>query len=151
MILKKLFPFLFLFIGFNFYAQNEKSKDKKEQIRAMKVAFLTTELNLSSNEAEKFWPIYNAYDDKQFELRHIKMKSYFKKMKGENFDKLTEKDATVLLKQIQDNEEEQFELRQKFIKKLQEILPDLKIIKLKKAEEDFNRKLLQQYKEKGSK
>jgi hypothetical protein len=72
-------------------------------------------------------------------------------MKDENFDKLTEKDATLLLNQIQDNEEDQFNLRKKFISNLKEILPSLKIIKLKKAEEDFNRKLLQQYKDKGSK
>ena len=34
---------------------------------------------------------------------------------------------------------------------LKEVLPAVKILKLKKAEEDFNRKLLQQYKDKGSK
>lgn len=151
MIFRKLLPILFLFLTFNFYAQSEKSKDKKEQIRAMKVAFFTSELDLTSSEAEKFWPIYNAYDDKQFELRHQKMKSYFKKMKDENLDKLTEKDATVLLNQIQDNEEDQFILRKKLISNLKEVLPSLKIIKLKKAEDDFYRKLLQQYKDKGSK
>lgn len=150
MILKKILPILFLFLSFNFYAQSEKSREKKEQIKAMKVAFLTTELDLSSSEAEKFWPLYNTYDDKQFELRHIKMKSYFKRMKDPNFDKLTEKDAVLLLNQIQDNEEDQFNLRNKFISNLKEILPALKIIKLKKAEEDFNRKLLQQYKDKVS-
>lgn len=151
MIFKKLLPILFLFLTFNFYAQSEKSKDKKEQIRAMKVAFFTSELDLTSNEAEKFWPIYNAYDDKQFELRHLKMKSYFKKMNGENLEKLTEKDATILLNQIQDNEEDQFNLRKKLIGNLKEVLPAIKIIKLKKAEDDFYRKLLQQYKDKSSK
>lgn len=151
MIFRKLLPILFLFLTFNFYAQSEKSKDKKEQIRAMKVAFFTSELDLTSSEAEKFWPIYNAYDDKQFELRHQKMKSYFKRMKDENLDKLTEKDATLLLNQIQDNEEDQFILRKKLISNLKEVLPSIKIIKLKKAEDDFYRKLLQQYKDKGSK
>lgn len=56
MDLKKILPILFLFLSFNFYAQNENFKDKKEQIRAMKVAFFTTELDLTSSEAEKFWP-----------------------------------------------------------------------------------------------
>jgi hypothetical protein len=148
---KKIFPIFFLLLSFTFYAQSDSFKDKKEKIRAMKVAFLTSELDLTSSEAEKFWPIYNTFDDKQFELRHQKMKSYFKRMKDENFDKLTEKDATLLLNQIQDNEEDQFNIRKKFISNLKEILPSLKIIKLKKAEEDFNRKLLQQYKDKGSK
>ncbi len=151
MDLKKILPILFLFLSFNFYAQNENFKDKKEQIRAMKVAFFTTELDLTSSEAEKFWPLYNTFDDKQFELRHQKMKSYFKRMQGDNLDKISEKDATVLLDQIQDNEDDLYNLRKKFVQNLKEVLPPIKILKLKKAEENFNRKLLQQYRDKGSK
>jgi len=151
MDLKKLYPILFLFLSFNFYGQSDNFKDKKEKIKAMKVAFLTTELDLTSSEAEKFWPLYNTFDDKQFELRHQKMKSYFKKIQGDNLDKISEKDASNLLNQIQDNEDDLYSLRKKFMSNLKEVLPAVKILKLKKAEEDFNRKLLQQYKDKGSK
>jgi hypothetical protein len=148
---KKLYPILFLFLSFNFYAQGERFKEKREQIKAMKVAFLTSELDLTPSEAEKFWPIYNTFDDKQFELRHQKMKGYFKRMQNDELDKLSEKEATALLNQIENSEEDLFNLKKKFIISLKEILPSVKIIKLKKAEEDFNRKLLQQYKGKGLK
>lgn len=79
------------------------------------------------------------------------MKSYFKRMQGDNLDKISEKDATVLLDQIQDNEDDLYNLRKKFVQNLKEVLPPIKILKLKKAEENFNRKLLQQYRDKGSK
>jgi hypothetical protein len=151
MNIRKLYPILFLLISFTFYAQGERMKEKREQIKAMKVAFLTTELNLTSNEAEKFWPIYNTYDDKQFELRHQKMKGFFRKMNDEELDKLSEKEAAVLLNQIESNEEELFQLRKKFISNLKDVLPSVKIIKLKKAEENFSRKLLQQYRDKAPK
>ena len=36
----------------------------KERIRAYKTAYITQELDLSSSEAEKFWPVYNEYDKK---------------------------------------------------------------------------------------
>lgn len=152
MHLKKLFPILFLLLSFTFYGQNDKSKDdkfkeKREQIKAMKVSFLTSELDLTPSEAEKFWPLYNTYDEKQFELRHQKMKSIFKKLQNNELDKLSEKEAAALLNQIEDNEEDMFNLRRKFIISLKEVLPSVKIIKLKKAEEDFGRKLLQQYKD----
>lgn len=129
---KKLYPILFLLLSFNFYAQGERFKEKREQIKAMKVAFLTSELNLTSSEAEKFWPIYNTFDDKQFELRHQKMKGYFKRMQNDELDKLSEKEAAALLNQIEDSEEDLFNLRKKFIISLKEILPSAKIIKLKK-------------------
>jgi hypothetical protein len=151
MNIRKLYPLLFLFISFTFYAQGEKMKEKREQIKAMKVAFLTSELNLTPNEAEKFWPIYNIYDDKQFELRHNRMKGSLRKMNDEELDKLSEKEAAALLNQIESNEEESFQLRKKFINNLKDILPAVKIIKLKKAEENFSRKLLQQYRDKASK
>jgi hypothetical protein len=151
MNIKKLFPILFLFLSFSFYAQGERMKEKKEQIKTMKVAFLTTELNLSASEAEKFWPIYNTYDDKQFELRHKKLKGSYRRMDNDELNKLSEKEATAMLVQIENNEEELFQLRKKLITNLKDVLPAAKIIKLKKAEEDFNRKLLQQYREKAPK
>ncbi|HWR94343.1 MAG TPA: hypothetical protein VN192_03990 [Flavobacterium sp.] len=122
---------------------------KKEQIRAMKVGFITNELALTSEEASKFWPIYNTYDDKQFEIRHKKMKAYKGRMDGD-LDKMSEKDASALLAQMENNEDELYQLRKKFIANLKGVIPAVKIIKLKKAEDDFNRKLLQQYRNKGS-
>jgi hypothetical protein len=46
-------------------------KRKREQIKVLKAAFFT-EIGFTTSEAEKFWPVYNTYDDKQFELRHQK-------------------------------------------------------------------------------
>ncbi len=132
------------------FAQQGMS-DKKEQIKALKVGFITNELSLTTEEATKFWPIYNAYDDKQFELRHQKMKTYKAQMDDEALDKMSEKEAAALLAQMESNENELTQLRKKFNANLKGILPAKKILKLKKAEDNFNRKLLQQYRNKGPK
>jgi Spy/CpxP family protein refolding chaperone len=132
------------------FAQQEMN-DKKEQIRALKVGFITNELSLTTEEAAKFWPIYNAYDDKQFELRHLKMKAFKARMDDDALDKMSEKEAAALLAQMESNEVELYQLRKKFNASLKAVLPATKIIKLKKAEDNFNRKLLQQYRNKGQK
>jgi hypothetical protein len=150
MKLNKILPILLLFISFSFYAQGEKMKEKKEQIKALKVAFLTTELELTSSESEKFWPVYNAFDDKQFELRHLKMRAFMGRMDDNAMDKMSEKEANSFLNQMESNEDELYMLRKKFVTTLKGILPATKIIKLRKSEEDFNRKLLQQYRDKGN-
>lgn len=147
--MKKLILLLLLLLSFNFYAQGEGMKEKKEQIKALKVAFFTSELNFTSSEAERFWPIYNSFDDKQFELRHQKMKTCLRRMADNQLDKITEKEANTFLAQMEDTEEELFLLRKKFMQNVRTVLPAVKIVKLKKAEEDFNRKLLQQYRNKG--
>ncbi|MEN9876183.1 MAG: hypothetical protein RLZZ529_1180 [Bacteroidota bacterium] len=147
MKLLNVFIALLFFSSLSTFAQNEM-KEKREQIKSMKVAFLTTELDLNSSEAEKFWPIYNAFEEKEFELKHLKMRSFIKRYR-EGKDKMTEKEAGFLLNQMETNEEEFYLLRKKFILNLKGILPASKIIKLKKSEEDFNRKLLLQYRNRG--
>ena len=149
MTIKKLFPYLFLLLSVITYGQNEKLKEKRDQIKAMKVAFLTTELNLTSIEAEKFWPVYNAYDDKQFELRHQKMKTYARKLNDGSLDNMSDREALAFLNQIESTDEEQYVIRKKFNSALRNILPPTKILKLRKSEVDFDRKLLKQYRNKN--
>ena len=105
-------------------------------------------MELTTEEAQKFWPIYNAFDEKQAELRHEKMRGILDRFKPGNVENLSEKEASALLIQMEKIEEDLFNLRRKFIKDLQGVVSAKKIIKLKKAEEDFNRELLKQMREK---
>ncbi len=141
---------ILFFLSISSFAQ-QGMNEKKEQIKALKVGFITNELALTTEEASKFWPIYNAFDDKQFELKHHKMRALKARMDDEALDKLSEKQAATLLAQMESNEDELCQLRKKFIANLKGVLPAKKIIKLKKAEDDFYRKLLQQYRNKGPK
>lgn len=47
---------------------------------------------------------------------------------------------------MENAEEETYLLKKKLITKLKTVLPAVKIVQLKRAEEQFSRKLLQQYK-----
>ena len=38
-------------------------------MEAVKVSYMTVELDLSSRESQEFWPIYNEYKAKERELR----------------------------------------------------------------------------------
>ncbi|MBK0368947.1 sensor of ECF-type sigma factor [Flavobacterium agrisoli] len=145
---KNIFTIILLLLSISFYAQKESSDPKREKIKAYKISFLTSELNLTSAEAEKFWPMYTTYDDKQFDLRHKKMKTYLRKLKDENVNALSEKEALSLLNQIENTDDELYALKKKYNSELKRILPAKKIILLKKSEDDFNRKLLQQYRDK---
>jgi Spy/CpxP family protein refolding chaperone len=137
---------LFLFMLQIAVAQPGKFREKRDQIKSLKVAHITHELELTSAEAEKFWPVYNDFEDKMHELRGKKMKSVLDKLDEDGFDKVSEKEAINLLNQIDVMEEETHQLKKKLIANLRTILPAVKILKLKRAEEQFSRKLLQQYK-----
>lgn len=145
----KIITLLIFFISASSFAQvTGKFKEKKEQIKALKVSFITTELNLTPDEAAKFWPLYNAFEDKQHDIRKSKLKNFMDRNEDDSIDKLSEKEATSILTQLESTDEELYQLKKKFIVNLKNILPATKILKLKKAEEEFSKKLLQQYRDK---
>ncbi len=145
MTLKKILPILFILISVQVYSQG--FREKKEQLKAMKIAFITDKLNLTPDEATKFWPILNEFEAKQEQIRRQKMKSFIDRMDEDDLDKMNEKDASALLSQMESTEEERHQMRKKFVISLKNILPSIKIIKLIKAEEEFKKTLLRQYKE----
>ena len=62
MMRKLYFILAFTFITIIGFAQDEQPSAKKQaDIEALKVAFISKELQLSPDEAQKFWPLYNQY------------------------------------------------------------------------------------------
>lgn len=55
--MKNILFFFFTTITLSSFAQ-QKSHEK---IEAMRVAFITNRLNLTAEESQKFWPVYNAF------------------------------------------------------------------------------------------
>jgi len=122
-----------------------QGKEKKERIRALKVAHITEKLDLSEKEAQQFWPIYNAYDDNVSKLRHKDIKNIRKEIK-ENFETLTDEKAQELLNKLFKAENSLHNERIKLANKLKTIISPKKILLLQIAEESFKRKLFDQFK-----
>ena len=139
----KIITLLILLVTFNSFSQGFKGK--KDKVKALKIAYITEELNLTTEEAQRFWPIYNANEEKQFELRHKKMRSIINKFENGGLEKLSDKEATSLIDQVESIEDELHDYKKKYIRELKTVISAKKIIKLKKAEDEFNRKLMKQF------
>ena len=149
MKIKKVLSILVVIISVNAMAQDGQFiRKKKEQIKSMKIAFITSELSLTPDEATKFWPLFNAFEEKQQDIRKQKMRNYLDRMDDGSIDKLSEKDASTMLSQMESAEDDLFQAKKKFVANLRGVISPIKILKLKKAEENFNRKLLHQYRDK---
>jgi hypothetical protein len=83
-------------------------------------------------------------DDKQFEIRHQKMRTYKNRMNSSALSDMNEKKLMYYLHKWKVQMRSCF-ITKKLTKNLKEVLPAVKIIKLRKSEEGFNRKLLHQY------
>jgi len=122
------------------FSQNDR-EEHRDKIKALKTALITDKLDLSSSEAEKFWPIYNAFENEQERLR----KNSFEKRDNINFEALSENDAQNLLDEMIASGKQRYDLYNKFILDLKQVLPAKKIILLKKVEEEFKRKMLKEF------
>ena len=130
-------------ISFSLLSFSQHNRDK---IKTLKIAFITEKLDLSEKEAQQFWPIYNAFEDEQYQIRR---NSYRGKNKI-NFETINEEDASVLLKEMRSVEAKRYALKTKFIDDLTKILPAKKIIMLEKVEDDFMRKMFEEYRKRRS-
>lgn len=59
---------LLVFIG-SFQLVSQAQQRDGERLEALKVAYLTKKLSLTSEEAQKFWPVYNEYMDELKKVR----------------------------------------------------------------------------------
>ncbi len=137
--MKKLLLILLLTLSFSTFAQD---KDRQERIKALKIAFITERLQLTEAEAQKFWPIYNAFDTENQKLR----KETTGKFRKTDFESMSEQDAKKYLKEMMETDAEKHQLRQQFVNDLLNVLPSKKIIILKATEDAFNRRMMEQMK-----
>ncbi|MGO4913626.1 hypothetical protein [Leeuwenhoekiella sp. W20_SRS_FM14] len=140
--MKNLIVIIGLFIGFATFAQN----DRHDRIKALKVSFLTEELELTPAEAEKFWPIYNIYDKKMDDLRN-RERALFKQKYGSAGAKnnFSEAEANKLVIEYNDIIEKRYELDSRLMSDLTKKLPASKMVFLPEVEHKFGKKLWEEY------
>jgi len=141
--IKILAPLLFLVATLSLSSQE---KQDWEKIKSLKVAFITERLDLTSKEAQSFWPIYNEHQTKKegfFRVERFEIGSEIK-----NLDTLSEAQASELLMRMQKLEEEKQNAEKSYIEKISKTISAKKTILLMRSEEDFKRQLIKQYRQK---
>ena len=115
------------------------SKEARDKIEAQRIGFITQRLNLSPDEATKFWPIYNQHKEALKEMRDD--------MERPDLMTITDDEATVIIEKHLKQEEKRLELQKKLFADLRKVISPRKIIMLQAAEKEFNRSLLRRVNE----
>jgi Spy/CpxP family protein refolding chaperone len=137
--MKKLIIILFLAtLGMN--AQDRKF----EEIKAHKTAFITEQVNLTSTQAEKFWPIYNKHEQEVMALRKTQLEG-FKTLRNKNVDDLSEAKAKAMLLKHGQVKAQLTKKMVQLISLLEGVITPQQTIKLLMAEEGFKKRLLKRF------
>ena len=133
--------FMILSFGASTYAQNIET-EKRDRINAQKIAFFSQRLQLSPEEAERFWPVYNEFQQEKNELQIARREI------NKNYvmykETLSDKEIEKISDQFVEFSRKESDLLTEYHKKFKEILPIGKVMKLYEAENQFKNFLLRQ-------
>ena len=113
-----------------------------EKFSAYKIGFFTKKMNLTSGEAEKFWPVYNEYQKQKNQIQREKImlvRDFNQNESSLNDSQLTEI-GDKLIKYIADESA----LEVTFHRKIKDFLPPAKVIRYYQAENQYKMQLLKE-------
>lgn len=121
----------------------------RERIRSERVAFITERLALTSDEAQRFWPVYNQFTDQLEEVK--KQQRENRKTTNDKLAVLNDKEVERLLQEELNSQQQMVDLQRRYQVELAKVIPVKKIAMLYKAEHDFKITLLRKMREAGQK
>ena len=134
------FFIILLFMGSRIVSSQDYKK--VQEFQAQKVDFFTKKLQLTTREAQDFWPVYNNYQvrkNKIIQDRRSTTRYYM-----QNFNNLSEKEIEEATEKYIRLMKEESDLLSTFHEKFKEVLPISKVMKIYIAEEQYKIFLLRQ-------
>ena len=123
------------------FSQNRQGfKDERfEKIQTAKIGLITEKLNLTTEQAPQFWPVYNEYQGKKFDLRRSIKRTL------DEANSLTATDDKIISshRQTLAIKKKEIELDEEYMAKLLKTISPKQYAELKRTEQSFNKKLLE--------
>jgi cell fate (sporulation/competence/biofilm development) regulator YlbF (YheA/YmcA/DUF963 family) len=135
--MKRILIIAALIAGFTITSQANTgcNNDWKEKMMSEKIAFLTIEMNITPEEAQVFWPVYNQIENEKDAALVEVIQSY----KALNAAVEQNKDVEKCLNAYLNAQEKLRETDNKAAEQYKKVLPVEKVAKLYVAEEKFRR------------
>lgn len=147
--MKKLLVILLVLVQGVGFAQEKLSEEKRKEFETQKIAFFTQELDLSPEEAVKFWPLYNEMRKKMRESEGEMRKKAREVREAKGASEAVYKQAILDMLAY---EQKVQGIKKEYYQKMLEVIPASKLWKLDEAERKFHRQLFERLKrEPGSK
>ena len=116
--------------------------EKIQELQAQKIGFFTKKLQLTTKEAQEFWPVYNDYQARKNKIiqdRRSTIRYYI-----QNLNNLSEKEIEEMTGKFIRLIKEESDLLLAYHEKFKEVLPIKKVMQIYIAEEQYKTFLLRQ-------
>lgn len=125
-----------IFLSFTGYAQRQGQQYDKEKLEAARVAFITNRLDLKPAQAEKFWPVFNQYQEDR-----TKLMEQMSKLNRAASQETSEAKAREMVEQRFEIQQQLLDREKLFMSNIMQIISPLQAIKLSGVNRDFTRQL----------
>ncbi len=126
------------------YSQNDSFQQRLNNIRSQKIAFITQRLNLTTEEAQVFWPVYNELAQEKDKLNKQRKEITFELRN--NWDSLSDKEKENLSDEFVGLKLKEATLEVEYHEKFKKVLDTDKVLKLYQAEMAFKNYLINKIK-----
>jgi hypothetical protein len=123
------------------YAQQGSDAELRDRIRAAQVAYLSQKLDLTPDEAQKFWPLYNQYT-KEVELLIAERHNTNTSTKPADHPANDNNELGY--------EQRMLDIKNRYNKEFQKVLPSTKAGNVFRTEREFRNVLVRSLKERQS-
>jgi hypothetical protein len=123
-------------------------QDRFKEIEAYKITYLTGKLELSTEEAKIFWPLYNSWQAEQQVLRKERMQKMISFRKIAEIEELSDSEVQTLILNDFNIKQRELNLDKKYYK-LKSSLPIKIVGKFYRAQEAFKKEILAKYRPQG--
>lgn len=130
---------------FPIIAPAQKYGERNAEIESYKIAYLTQKLDLSSEEAKIFWPIYNDWQKEQTALRKERVQKMISFRKLTEIEALSDTEVQNLIVNDFSIKQRELNLEKKYYYRLKSNLPIKTIGKFYRAQEAFKKEILVKY------
>jgi hypothetical protein len=114
-----------------------------EKIKAEKISFFTSKLDLTPSEAQAFWPVYNEFEKKRFEI--MQLKHDFERMPDEKVTNISSSEIEKMTNNYIGAFEKEAQLLKEYNKQFLKILPRKKVLIMYRTENEFREHLIREY------
>lgn len=128
-------------------ASAQKCPADNEAIMAEKIAYFTKELQLTPEEAQQFWPVYNQLWNKKKELHRI-CREKMKQLKAGTEEGAPEAKVSELLDSYLKAMDNCDMIREEMRREISKVLPEIKTARLFWVEESFMMRQMRHLKDK---
>jgi len=111
----------------------------KEQIKVEKIAYITTNMNFTVEEAQKFWPVYNQFENQRDAIMSQR-RQYMRKC--DEVAALSDTEASEILTKLVELNKQEIEMVNLYQKELTKILTNKQVLKYYQIEHNFRTHLL---------